>query len=220
MPSSSPSIYTPTLLDLMQKAGIGSFKALSLLAGVSKGQVQKLRQGNVLQIRAASLLKLSVALRVSLPQLLTLFSPSDVPLPMAESESIQLQRSLTAIQHEYQQLQSQHAQQLQLLQQQFQLEALRIIESWLLYWPTAAKAAQENSQMAAVQLLHLTQPLETLLEQWHVRAIAPVGAELRYDPHQHQLIEGQAQPGDRVRVRHMGYYHGDKLLFRAKVSSM
>ncbi|WP_156120533.1 hypothetical protein [Neosynechococcus sphagnicola] len=38
-----------------------------------------------------------------------------------------------------------------------------------------------------------------------------------YDPRHHDLLEGIAQPGDRVTICHAGYYHGDRLLFRAKV---
>jgi len=37
-----------------------------------------------------------------------------------------------------------------------------------------------------------------------VEAIAPVGAELSYDPQLHQLL-GRAQPGERVKVRYTGY---------------
>jgi len=56
------------------------------------------------------------------------------------------------------------------------------------------------------------------LQQWSVEAIAEVGKELPYDPTQHQLIEGTAQPGELVRVRYTGYRQGEKLLYRAKVS--
>ncbi|MGB7379946.1 MAG: XRE family transcriptional regulator, partial [Rivularia sp. (in: cyanobacteria)] len=34
----------------------------------------------------------------------------------------------------------------------------------------------------------------------------------------HQLIEGNAQPTEKVKVRYTGYRQGDKLLYRAKVS--
>jgi len=60
--------------------------------------------------------------------------------------------------------------------------------------------------------------MDVLLQQWGVEAIAPVGAELPYDPQQHQLLEGTAQAGDQVLVRYTGYRQGDKLLYRAKVS--
>jgi len=32
--------------------------------------------------------------------------------------------------------------------------------------------------------------MEQLLQQWGLEAIAPVGAELSYDPQLHQLLEG------------------------------
>jgi molecular chaperone GrpE (heat shock protein) len=93
-----------------------------------------------------------------------------------------------------------------------------VLESWLVQWPTAAYAAQQNQQLPAVRLLPLVRPVEQLLQQWGVEAIASVGSELAYDPHLHQLMEGTAQPGELVRVRYTGYRIGEKLLYRAKVS--
>ena len=92
------------------------------------------------------------------------------------------------------------------------------MESWLLQWPTAAQKARENQHLAAVKLLPLLRPIEQLLQQWGVEAIAPVGAELPYEPQLHQLMEGTAQPGETVKVRYTGYRQADKLLYRAKVS--
>jgi molecular chaperone GrpE (heat shock protein) len=56
------------------------------------------------------------------------------------------------------------------------------------------------------------------LQHWGIESIAPVGAELPYNPQQHQLIEGTAEAGQSVKVRYTGYRQGDKLLYRAKVS--
>ena len=49
-------------------------------------------------------------------------------------------------------------------------------------------------------------------------AIATVDEELAYDPQDHQLMKGTAQPGELVKVRYVGYKQGDKLLYKAKVS--
>ncbi|NEO49650.1 MAG: nucleotide exchange factor GrpE, partial [Moorea sp. SIO4A3] len=119
---------------------------------------------------------------------------------------------------EYQRLEQQLEQQRETLMQEFQQSSLQVLESWLVQWPTAAYAAQQNQQLPAVRLLPLVKPVEQLLEKWGVEAIASVGDELPYDPQQHQLMSGTAQPGDRVRVRYTGYRIGDKLLHRAKVS--
>ena len=56
------------------------------------------------------------------------------------------------------------------------------------------------------------------MEHWNVESIAPVGAEVPFDPQLHQLMEGYAQKGEMVKIRYTGYRQGDKLLFRAKVS--
>lgn len=131
---------------------------------------------------------------------------------MGESQQI------ADLKREYQRLLVQLEQQRQTLWQEFQQSSLGVLESWLLQWPTAAQKAQENPQLAAVRLLPLLRPMEQLLQQWGVEAIAPVGSELPYDPLLHQLMEGTAQPGEIVKIRYTGYLQGDKLLYRAKVS--
>jgi molecular chaperone GrpE (heat shock protein) len=94
---------------------------------------------------------------------------------------------------------------------------LQVLESFLIYWPTAADKAKQNPDLPAVRLLPLVKPVEKLLQQWGVEAIASVGEELPYDPQWHRLKEGTAEPGDPVQVSNVGYRIGDKLLHRATV---
>jgi molecular chaperone GrpE (heat shock protein)/DNA-binding Xre family transcriptional regulator len=206
--------FTHSLQKLMQRVGISSYKALSQAAGVSSKQLLRLRRGEIEQMRVEVLLKLSQALQISLTQLVTTFSQIEVG---AEIPAKELQQ-VVDLKQEYQRLQAQLTNQRQELWQEFQLASLQVIESWLLQWPTAAHKAQENSQLPAVKLLPLLRPIENLLQQWGVEAIAPVGAEIPYDPQLHQLLEGNPQPGEKVKVRYTGYRQGDKLLYRAKVS--
>lgn len=56
------------------------------------------------------------------------------------------------------------------------------------------------------------------MQEWGIEAIAEVDTELPYEPEIHQLIEGDAQPSEKVKIRYTGYLQGDKLLYRAKVS--
>jgi len=74
--------------------------------------------------------------------------------------------------------------------------SLQVLESWLLQWPAAAYKAQENPQLPAVSYCRYC-------DRWSaatvgVEAIAPVGAELSYDPQLHQLL-GTAQQGQESR---------------------
>ena len=201
--------YAPQLQRLMQQAGLSSDQELSQKARVPELQLSRLRRGLALQTRADILLKISQALEISLNELLAALAPDYVEL---ESPAP------TAIEQEYQRLQSTIEQQRSSLMQEFQLSSLQILESWMLQWPTAASKAQENHHLPAVKLLPLMRPVEKLLQEWGVEAIAPVGAELPYNPQQHQLIEGTAQLGEPVKVRYTGYRQGEKLLYRAKVS--
>jgi len=204
--------YTPQLKRLMQQAGLVSFKALSEAAAVSEKQIRRLRQGRVGQMQVATVQKLSEALQVSLLELVSTFS--DITLSSEPSA-----RSAVAdLQQEYDRLQRQLDQQKEVLWQEFQQSSLQVLESLLLQLPTAAYAAQQNPQVSAVKLLPLLRPIDALLQQWGIEAIAQVGVEIPYDPQQHQLMEGTAKVGDRVRVRYVGYRQGERLLYRAKVS--
>lgn len=204
--------YTQLLRGMMQQVGVSSFLQLSHLSGVSVNQIRRLRQGQLSSMRLETLEKLSKSLQVSVSDLLVSFSSKSVS-PNAVSEE-----ELVALKNEYQRLQQQLKKQRESLKEEFQQASLQILESWLLQWPTAAYAVENNNQLPAVRLLPLVRPVEQLLQEWGVEAIASVGAEIPYDPQQHQLMEGTAQVGELVRVRYTGYRQGEKLLYRAKVS--
>ncbi len=206
--------FTHSLQELMQRVGVSSYKALSQMAGVSERQLLRLRRGEVGQMRLDVLLGLSQALNVPIKELVVTFSSVELDTTALGKES----QAVADLKREYERLQAQLDTQRQLLGQEFQQQSLQVMESWLLQWPTAAQKARENQQLAAVKLLPLLRPIEQLLQQWGVEAIAPVGAELPYEPQLHQLMEGTAQPGETVKVRYTGYRWGDKLLYRAKVS--
>jgi molecular chaperone GrpE (heat shock protein) len=210
--------HSQKLQDLMQQVGISSFKGLSRAAGVSERQILRLRQGKLEQMRVDVLLKLSPVLQMSLSELVTTFSTVEL-LSDKTAPTQQLLQEIGDLRAEYQRSQLQLEQQQEILLQQLQQSSLQLLESLLLQWPTAAHKAQENPQLAAIKIVPLVQkPLEKLLQAWGVEAIAPVGAELPYNPQLHQLMEGTAQPGEIVKVRYTGYFQGEKLLYRAKVS--
>ncbi|QLE44772.1 nucleotide exchange factor GrpE [Nostoc sp. C052] len=210
--------HTQKLQDLMQQVGISSFKALSRAAGVSERQILRLRQGKLEQMRVDVLLKLSSVLQISLSELIATFSTVEL-LQEKTAPTQELLQEITDLRREYDRSQLQLEQQREILLQELQQSTLQLLESLLLQWPTAAQKAQENQQLAAVKIVPLVQkPLEKLLQAWGVEAIAPVGAELPYDPQLHQLMEGTAQPGGTVKVRYTGYLQGKKLLYRAKVN--
>lgn len=221
---------TQRLRQLMAQARIPSFKALAQAAGVSDWVIQQVRDGQAESVRLSGWLGLSRALHISLGELVEYFCPGvasvslpeSVPLPADAASSLDASEAaaVQSLRQEYQRLQAQMADLKLSLEEQFQENALNQIESWLLNWPTAAHQAQQKPELPAMRLVPLLQPVHALLTAWGVRAIAPVGAEVPYDPHQHQLLEGTAQPGDRVYVRNTGYWHNDKLLFRAKVKPL
>ncbi len=208
--------YTPQLKQLMQQAGLVRFKELSSAATVSEKQIRKLRQGHIEQMQVTTVQKLAEALQISFLELIATFS--EIPVTLSPNSQPPHSSNIADLQQEYDRLERQLDQQKEVLWQEFQQSSLQVLESLLLQLPTAAYAAQQNPQVPAVKLLPLLRPIEILLQQWGIEAIAPVGVEISYDPQQHQLMEGTAAVGDRVRVRYVGYRQGDKLLYRAKVS--
>jgi molecular chaperone GrpE (heat shock protein) len=205
--------YTYQLRQLMQLVGVSTFKQLSHQASVSPSQIRRLRQGGALQMQLQTLVKISQTLQMPLAELLTTFGGVNLG-----QESFTRQSTPTSLQQEYQRLQAQLERQRESLNQEFQQNSLQVLESWMLQWPTATYAVEQNPDLPATKLLKLVRPIEQLLQQWGVEAIAPVGSNLPYDPQLHQLMSGTAQPGETVQVRYAGYRQGDKLLHRAKVS--
>ncbi len=215
------SDFTPQLQDLIKQAGISSLKALGRDAGVSERQILRLRRGEVKEIRVSVLAKLSQALKVSVDELVTGFSESisaELEVSTKNNEN-DLVKRIIELESEYSFLQQQFEQQKEILKQEFQQESLQVLESLLVQFPTAARTCRENTEVPAVNILPLVQkPLERLLQHWGVEAIASVGEEVSYDPQLHQLLDGTAQPGQKVKIRYVGYRQGEKLLYRAKVS--
>ncbi|MGF1675371.1 MAG: helix-turn-helix domain-containing protein [Rivularia sp. (in: cyanobacteria)] len=213
--------FSNKLLELMQQKEISSFKKLSEAAGVSEYQIRCLRQGKIQQMRLENLVKISQTLQIDLNELIINFSNQNYHTDVVKQQaSIQhSSQQIADLKKEYERLQKQLENQEKLLFFQFQQSSLQILESLLIQFPTAALKARENQQLPAVNIIPLIEkPITRLLQEWGIETVAKVGTELPYEPEIHQLIEGNAQPNEKVKVRYAGYRQGEKLLYRAKVS--
>ena len=215
MSASKNRDYTPELRQLMEQSGVSSFLALSQKAGVSEHQVRSLRRGQVSQMRLENLLKLARSLDISLEALLATFS--EIALQSQQNPET---ASLEHLQAEYDRLQKQLDRQQAAAIEEFKQTSLDTLESWMFYWPSAAYATRQNPEFPATRLLPLVKPVEQLLQQWGVETIGEVGMEVVYDPQEHQLIKGTAEPGQTVTVRNVGYRLKTGLLHRVKVASI
>jgi len=235
--------YTPTLIKLMERSGLKSLAELSRKSGLSRTNINWIRQGRLLDLSLKKVLLLSEVLQVELEALIFTFSQNDSvktrnfqsldsenrPVSVnlrrdstiSEQKYVQLQQKCVTLQQEYQRQQQQLKTQQEHLLGEYQKSTVQALESLLLQWPTAAYAARKNPDAPAIKLLPLLSPLEQLLASWGVIPIGEVGAEMAYEPQWHQVmsIAGQTlNPGDPVRVRYVGYRQGEQLLYRAKVS--
>lgn len=189
---------TAILRSLMQAANISSYRALAAQADVSRWQVQQLRGGAIANMRVAAVANLASALNVSVSGLLSQFGVEPgIAEPKIAGPKIADRDGVRS---------------------QLQSEALQTIETWLRQWPTIAKRAQEKGDaLPAAKILPFVKPIEQLMTEWAVEMIAPVDAEVPYDPKCHQLKEGIADVGELVRVTHTGRIHEGCLLHRAEV---
>ena len=204
------------LQDLMRQVNISDIYELSRIAGVARLPIIRIERGLIRNISVNAIAKIAKALNVSVDNLIETFSEQSVTnISTTEAKP---NDALAACQQEYLKLQQEMLQQQEFLETQFQKASLETIESWLLQWPTAVTAVKKNPQLPASRLIALIEPVEQLLKEWNVEAIATVGEHLAYNPQYHQLIRGIAEPGDMVEVRYVGYKQEDKLLYKAKVS--
>ncbi len=203
------------LIQLMQAAQITSFAALCKKTGVSEKALRRLRRGALAQMQVVTLEKIAQGLNISLGVLVNTFSTLELSddtsgEPSGDTSGEPLGdtpgESSTVVPQD--------------AQTEFQQAALQVLEPWLLQWSTAAHAAQQNPEARAVQLLPLVRPVENLLISWGLKPIATVGETIVFNPQLHQLVSGDAEPGDSVRVKACGYIQGDRLIHRAHVSTV
>ncbi|MBU6228285.1 MAG: helix-turn-helix domain-containing protein [Cyanobacteria bacterium REEB459] len=198
---------SPRLQRLMQRAGLTSYRALCQAAAVPRVTVDRLRQGQLGGLRVDRVQRLSRVLGTTTAELIDYFVDSEADLETSNPVSgPDLEAAARGAGSD------------SALVQQFQDQAMALLEPWLLQWPAAVYAAQHNPTLPASRLIPLCQPWQLLLASWQVSAIGTVGAEATYDPRLHQPLEGTLQPGQRVRIRYPGYRQGDRLLHRARVS--
>ena len=209
------------LRGLMAQAHIPSYRALAQRSGISRSSINHLRRGTLGTLRLATLQRLSQTLGVDLADLIAQCGGAVAPLERQDSPPAMADRDsgnhLDTLRREYGQLQQRFIDQEQALRQQMQRQALGVMEPWLLMWPNAAQAAQDKPDLPASKVIPLTRPLQALLQTWAVRPIGVVGEVVPYDPQLHQPMAGTLAPGQAVQVRHLGYWHGEDLLYRAKV---
>lgn len=205
---------TEALRQLMKLVDISSFQILSDHSGLSRRSIDALRRGKAADLRYADLAKLAEVLQIELNELIAKFISDPSNLKSSSSQ-------IAALREEYQRLQQKLEHQKQELRSQFERETIQQLESLLLQLPSAAYASQQNPNLLAKNILPLLRPLDALLQKWSVTAIGSVGVEVIYDPQKHQLMEDSddLEAGNTAIVRYVGYMHGEKLLYRARVSN-
>lgn len=204
------------LEDLMRQVNIANVYELSEKAEVARLPIIRIQRGLISNISVGTIARIAKALNISIDSLIETFSEQQIS--KAEPHTPKDNDALAACKQEYQKLQQEMLQQQEFLEAEFQRSSLETMESWLLQWPTAAVAVSKNPNLPASRLIDLVKPVEELLKQWKIEAIATVGEQVAYNPQHHQLIKGTAEIGEVVEVRYVGYKQEDKLLYKAKVS--
>jgi transcriptional regulator with XRE-family HTH domain len=218
------------LRRLMERVQLTSWRSLSAASGVSIGQIRTIRQGRLNRLTLGTIDRLAQALRCSRTDFLTTFETlgtletSETPTKLEtlvisdpSDQSPAKPDQASVLQAECDRLRNELDHQAADLAHRFQTQSIDQLESFLTFWPVAADRARRDPNLPAIKLVPLLKPIESLLSFWQVETIGAIGQIAEFDPIQHQPIGDQPHSGDRVRVTHCGYRHGDRLLFRAKV---
>ncbi|NKB17056.1 MAG: hypothetical protein HC770_01275 [Pseudanabaena sp. CRU_2_10] len=211
---------TEQLRHLMQVVGINSFKDLGDRAQISRRAIDTIRQGCAERIKYQDLYRLSQVLQTDLLGFMQVFSSLEEQTRQTYVSARTDTGEIDDMKSEYQRLQQKLDRQKEELRGEFEQEALQKLESMLLQLPTAAYAAQNNPAMPARNLVPLLRPLDDLLKAWGIERIALVGERVSYDPHWHELMDGEAELGTTAIVRYVGYTKQGRLLYRARVSAV
>jgi molecular chaperone GrpE (heat shock protein)/DNA-binding Xre family transcriptional regulator len=219
---------TEQLRQLMQVVGINSFRALGDRAQLSRRAIDTIRQGHAESIKYQDLDRLTQILQTDLHGFMQVFGSLEEHT-LQTGQAGQTHRSartdigmgeIDDIRAEYQRLQQKLDRQSAELRSEFEQETLQQLESLLLQLPTAAYAAQNNPTMPARNLVPLLRPFDDLLIAWGIERIAQVGERVSYDPHWHEMMDGEAELGMTAIVRYVGYTKQGRLLYRARVSAV
>lgn len=194
------------LRNLMQAAGISTWREFRQKAQLSRGALNALRTGQAEKLKLADLDRAASILQVSLPSLIQDFSEIDL-----ESESA---ATAQEVQRLYKQLEQQEGQ----LRHQIRAELVEKLKPLLVQYPTLQQVVQRRPDYPAQQVLALLTCLGNFLQDWQLETIGQVWQQVAYDPESHQPDEEDIQTGEPVYVRFVGYRLGDQVLVRAKVS--
>jgi molecular chaperone GrpE (heat shock protein) len=200
--------YRLALQTLMTEAGIAHRQELAQRSRLSDWQLSRVEWGLLPHLSLQAAVQLAIALNCPVEELMGRLSAQG-----------QNSDAGTTLRQDYQRLQTQLEQQQQTLEKIFRQQVVKVLEPWLLQWPSAAAAAEQNANWPAQKILPLVRPLWTLLQQWDIQITAPVGTIVAYDPQWHQPLdpEQELEPGTAAEIRYAGYRQGERLLYRAQV---
>lgn len=206
---SSPDMksHDAPLRELMETAGIATWKELRKKANLSRGALNALRNGQAEKLKLADLDRVATALDVSVLSLIQRFGASS----SVASESQEITQ-------EVQRLRVQLDNQEKRLRHQILTELVEKLKPLLVQYPTLQQVVQRRPDYPAQQVLALLTSLGNLLEDWQLEPIGQVWQQVAYDPESHQADEDDIQVGEPVYVRFVGYRAADQVLIRAKVS--
>ncbi|MGY6530826.1 MAG: helix-turn-helix domain-containing protein [Cyanobacterium sp.] len=196
MKNSQKTEQITPLSNLVKNAGFSHYLDFSRKTGIAELTLHRIDCGLIDQIPLKHLKTIARELHLSLNDFLSHIEGSIAYSPTTKGED-SLRGEIT---------------------QEVQQGVMDILESLLLQMPTMIKVVEKKPDLPASRLIPLLKPLNNLLSSWDIRAIAPVGAIVKYDPQQHELMSATEEKVEKVEIRYVGYRQKDKLLYRAKVS--
>lgn len=122
------------------------------------------------------------------------------------------------LQQQCQRLRAELQQQKTQLKADFQDSTFAQLQTLLTNYPSARQMAKSKPDLPARNLVALFNPLENLLETWHIAPIGAAWEQVPFNAQQHQPDIDDMTIGEPVYIRFIGYCQGDRVLCPAKVS--
>ena len=144
----------------------------------------------------------------------------------ADDLSAQIERRdkrIAKLENEYQALKAREGSDMQASASDQRLTLYKKVQPLATQLPTLRQSIEEGSEVSVDDVIALLAPLNEALADMGFEAIGKPGGETKFDPTHHRAVGKGARsvaPGDRVKVRYVGYRHEDKVVTKAQVTAI
>lgn len=132
-------------------------------------------------------------------------------------------RRITRLRDEYKALQQRETTEARVSSRDERLALFKKLEPLATQLPTLHRSVKEGADVSAEDVLEMLAPLNEALADMGFELIGQAGRQVSFDPTRHRAVGKGARsvkPGDRVKVRYVGYLHEGDVVVKAQVTAI